>query len=193
MKRRSFCCSGLAGWALCATAVPGGARAAVPSGHTIGLAQIEQAVAGRFPLTLGVAGLIDIHLQSPRLRLLPAQNRMGSAWEIEAGGPALRHRYSGLFDLDFLLRYEPTDRTIRAHRPRVQSLRLAGLPPRPAELLDAYGPALAEQALQDLVLHQLSARDLALPDSMGLQPDTLTVTAQGLVVGFKAKPLGGTP
>ena len=193
MKRRLFCSSTVVALALGATTTPGPARSAAPGGHTIGLAQIERAVAERFPLTLGVGGLIDLHLEPPRLRLLPAQNRIGSAWDLEAGGPALRHRYRGLFDLDFLLRYEPADRTIRAHQPRVQALRLTGLPSRPAELLDAYGPMLAEQALQDVVLHQLGARELALPDAMGLQPDTLTVTAQGVVIGFKVKPLSTTP
>jgi hypothetical protein len=189
MKRRSFWGDALAGWALCVAAGSGSAWAGNPPGHTLSLGQIEQAIAQRFPLTLGVGGLLDLRLLSPRLRLIPALNRIGSAWEIEAGGPALRHRYSGWFDLDFLLRYEPSDRTIRAHQPRVQSLRLAGLPPRPAELIDAYGPLLAEQALQDLVLHQLAARDLALPDALGLEPDTLTVTAQGVVIAFKPKPL----
>jgi hypothetical protein len=39
------------------------------------------------------------------------------------------------------------------------------------------------------VLHRLSPRDLALPDSMGLQPGDITVTSQGLVIGFVNKPL----
>jgi hypothetical protein len=191
MKRRSFCGFALAACTLGAAAAS--APAAGVPGHTISLAQIEQAVAQRFPLTFGVAGLVDLHLRSPRLRLIPASNRIGSAWDIEASGPALRHRYNGGFDIDFALRYEPADRTIRAHQPRVHALHFPALALRAAELIDAHGILLAEQALHDLVLHQLTARELALPDTMGLEPDTLTVTAQGLVIGFKPKPLRATP
>ena len=42
-------------------------------------------------------------------------------------------------------------------------------------LLGSYGPQLAEQALQGAVLHTLKPEDLALPDSMGVQPSTITV------------------
>ena len=44
------------------------------------------------------------------------------------------------------------------------------------------------QSLRELVL-QLRPQDLALPDAMGLEPDSITVTPQGLVIGFVTKPL----
>jgi hypothetical protein len=75
----------------------------------------------------------------------------------------------------------------------VHLLRLDGLPPRPGEILSTFGPRLAQEALQGLVLHRLEPRDLALPDSMGLAPDTITVTAQGLVIEFKPKPPRAQP
>ena len=61
--------------------------------------------------------------------------------------------------------------------------------PGPAELLNAYGPALAEKTLQNVVLHQLRPQDLALPDAMGLQPESITVTPRGLAISFHSKPL----
>ena len=54
-------------------------------------------------------------------------------------------------------------------------------------LLASYGPQLAEQALQGAVLHTLTPQDLTLPDSMGVQPGSITVTARGLVIGFVNK------
>ena len=62
-----------------------------------------------------------------------------------------------------------------------------GLPQRTAEIIEAYGPKLAEESLHEVVLHRLRPQDLSLADVMGLQPSTITVTPQGLVVGFEAK------
>ncbi|MDB5891338.1 MAG: putative transrane protein [Polaromonas sp.] len=155
--------------------------------YKVSAAQLQRTVAERFPRSYPVGGLLDITLQAPRLRLLPASNRLGTVMPIEAAGPALRRAYGGTFDTEFALRYEPADRTLRAHQLRVNALRLDGLPPGQAALLEAYGPALAEQALQDAVLHQLTTQDLTLPHSMGLQPGSITVTAQGLVIDFVDK------
>ena len=156
-------------------------------GYKVSQAQLQEAVARRFPLRYPVGGLLDLHVQAPRLRLLPELNRLGTEMVVEATGPALKRSYTGMFDLDFALRYEPSDQSIRAHQLRVNSLRFDGLAARPSELLDAYGPALAAQALRELVLHQLRPQDLALPDAMGLQPDRITVTPEGLVIGFMTR------
>ena len=149
--------------------------------------QLEKAIAQRFPRRYPAGGLFDINVQAPQLRLLPELNRLGAQMVVDAGGPALRRSYTGAFNLDFALRYEPTDQSIRASQLRVNSLRFDDLPPRPAALLDAYGPTLAEQTLQDAVLHQLQPQDLTLADTMGLEPDKITVTRQGLVISFVAK------
>lgn len=157
-------------------------------GYKVSQTQLQQAVAQRFPLRFPVGGLLDLHVQAPRLRLLPELNRLGTEMVVEAAGPALNRSYTGMFDLDFALRYEPSDQSIRAHQLRVNSLRFDGLAARPAELLDAYGPALAAQALREVVLHRLRPQDLALPDAMGLRPDSITVTPEGLVIAFVTRP-----
>lgn len=164
------------------------ARAADRPGYTVSTGQLEQAVAARFPLRYPVGGWLDLTLLAPRLRLLPELNRLGTEMPVEAAGPALGRRYSGIFDVDFALRYEARDRTVRAHRLRVHALRFPDLPPGPSALLDAYGPALAEQALGEVVLHTLRPQDLALPDAMGLQPGNITVTPKGLAVSFVLAP-----
>ncbi|MBA3594867.1 MAG: hypothetical protein H0W47_13890 [Polaromonas sp.] len=106
---------------------------------------------------------------------------------LEASGPALPERDAGVFDLDFALRYEPNDQSIRAHQLKVNTLRFSGMPPRQTELLTAYGPALAEQLLRDVLLHQLRPQDLMLADGRGLEPGKITVTTRGLVIAFVSK------
>lgn len=157
--------------------------------YTVSTEQLQQAVAQRFPVRYGVPGLVDFDIQPPQLRLLQEHNRVRAQMAVEAAGPALNRAHRGTFDVDFALRYEPTDRTIRAHRLQFRNLQLPGLAPQASELLNVYGPAIAGQALQEVVLHQLRTQDLAVADSLGMRPDSITVTDKGLVIGFVFKPL----
>ncbi|MDO8448612.1 MAG: DUF1439 domain-containing protein [Rhodoferax sp.] len=180
--------------AVACLALAGVAQAALPDAqpqprYTVSAEQLQQAVAQRFPKRYPVAGLFDLAVQAPRLRLLPEQNRVSAEMAVEATGPALGRSQTGTFDVDFALRYEASDRTVRAYQLRFKHLQFAGLQPAVSELLNAYGPALAEQSLQEVVLHQLRPQDLALADGMGLQPGSITVTDKGLVIGFVVKPL----
>lgn len=181
MKRRQWLM--LLPFAFALAAAPAQAQ----SSYTVTNAQLQQAVAGRFPMRYPVGGLLELTLQVPRLRLLPEQNRLSSQMVVDAAGPALAHSGTGNFDVDFALRYEPSDQSIRAHQLRVNTLSLSGLAPGPSALLRAYGSALAEQALLEVVLHKLRPQDLMLADGLGLQPGAITVTARGLVIGFVPK------
>jgi hypothetical protein len=153
-------------------------------GHKVSAAQLQQVLAERFPLRYAVAGMLQLEVRTPLLRFLPEQNRLGSELAIEAAGQALRRPHTGAVELDFALRYEATDRTLRAHQIRVHAVRLPSLSRDAAALIDAYARASAERALLEVVLHTLAPRDLALADTMGLEPSTITVVADGLVVGF---------
>ncbi|AEG93857.1 Conserved hypothetical protein [Ramlibacter tataouinensis TTB310] len=152
--------------------------------YTISAGTLQRAAAERFPLRYPVAGLIELEVAPPQLTLRPERNRIASTLPVSAAGPALQQRYGGQLDLEFGLRYEPSDQTVRAHQLEVRSLRLPGLSPGAQALINGYLPALAREALGDVVLHQLQPGDLALADGLGFQPDTLTVTADGVVVGF---------
>ncbi len=159
-------------------------RARSQPSYTVSSQQLQEAVAKRFPLKYPVGGLLDLTLLTPQLRLLPTLNRLGTDIVVDASGPALQRNYTGTFDVDFALRYEASDQSIRAHQLRVNSLRLAGLPPGPSALIEAFGPSLAGQTLQEVVLHRLKPEDLALANGMGLEPGTITVTAKGLTIAF---------
>lgn len=186
MRRRSVLARcGLALAAVVATPV----FAAGPS-YRVPLRQIEGALAQRFPRRYPVAGLFDVSIDVPRLTLLPDLNRIASDLPVEAAGPALRRRYSGSVAVDFGLRYEPGDRTIRAHHVRLESLRIDGLAGDARKLIEQSIGDLARDSMAEVVLHQVDTRDLALPDAMGLQPGAITVTADGIVIDFVNKTNG---
>ena len=152
----------------------GCARAA--PGYTISQRQLQQALAERFPRSYPLAGLLDLQLQAPRLTLLPERNQLNAVMDLAATGPLLARRYTGVFDVDFGLRYEAQDRSIRAHQLQVNALQLEGLKPQAAALLQRYAQQLADQSLHGVVLHQLQDKDLAPIDALGLQPESINVT-----------------
>jgi hypothetical protein len=190
MQRRYFLSvAGLSTVGLTGLVVLAGTQALAQPRTTVSAAQLQHMVAQRFPLRYPVAGVLNMDVQAPLLRLLPQQNRLSAEMAVEAAGPALNTSRQGTLEVDFALRYEASDRTVRAHQLRFKQLRIADLTPAGNDLLNLYGPALAQQALQEVVLHQLRPQDLALTDDLGLQPASITVTDSGLVVDFEMKPL----
>jgi hypothetical protein len=155
--------------------------------HTVSAAQLQRSVAARFPLRYPVPGVLSLDLQVPQLQLLPAQNRISAEMAVNAAGPVLHRSHQGTFEISFALRYEASDRTIRAHQLRFKRLQFPTLQPGVVDMLNTYGPALAQQSLLEVVLHQLRPQDLALADVMGLQPGSMTVTDAGLVIAFVPK------
>jgi hypothetical protein len=185
MKRRSFLSSGAR--FTFGTLGFSGARAMAQPSYRVSAGQLQRMMAERFPVRYPVANLFDLEFDTPRLRMVPELNRLAGDFAVHAAGPALRRSHAGSFEVDFRLRYEASDRSVRAHDLRAHSFRLPGLAPQALALLDAYGQALAQQALLEVVLHRLGARDLALADAMGLQPGEITVTPDGLVIAFVDK------
>lgn len=187
MHRRIF----LAAWgrhlALGGLALAAARSVQAQPGYTVSAEQLQEAVAQRFPLRYPVAGLVDVDVQAPRLSLLPESNRLGAAFALAAAGPALRRSHSGTLDVEFALRYEPADRSLRAHQLRVGRLDFPTLRPEVVALLNNYGPALAEQSLREVVLHRLRPQDLGVLDGLGMQPGAITVTPKGLSIAFVNK------
>lgn len=169
-------------------ALMAGCAAAQPS-YTITTQQLQQALAERFPRSYPLGGLLDLQLQAPQLTLLPERNQINAVLDLAATGPLLARRHTGVLDVDFGLKYEATDRSIRAHNLQLKALRVDGLKPQAAALLQQYGQQLADQSLRGVVLHQLRPKDLATVEGLGLQPESISVTPRGLLVRFGPKPL----
>jgi len=66
-------------------------------------------------------------------------NRLGAVMDVMAAGPALERTHQGTLDVEFALRYEATDRTVRAHQLRFRRLLFPTLQPGVVALPDALG------------------------------------------------------
>lgn len=192
-SRRAFCrtlgiLSGAVGLGALLVAPPAQAQPA----YTITTLQIEEALAEKLPRRYRLGGLLNLEVQVPALRLLPAQNRINAVLPVVASGLAVSEGArdaAGSLDVDFGLRYEPSDRTLRAQQIHVNALRIDGLRSAAAEMLNGYAQQLATQSLGEVVLHTLRPQDLALADGLGMQPGPITVTERGLRVEFVRKPV----
>ena len=175
-------------WAQPMTAEPEDTPQARPQ-YKVSAAALQSAVAQRFPLRYPVGDLFTLDVQVPKLRLRPDQNRLSAEMAVNAAGPALQRSHQGTLRVEFALRYEAADRTVRAHQLLLARLQFPTLPPGVVLLINTYGATLAEQTLLEVVVHRMRAQDLALPDSLGLQPGSITVTGEGLTISFERKPL----
>lgn len=177
----------LALWAPAGLLALVGCASAQPQ-YTVSLAQLQQALAPRFPRNYPLGGVLELRLQAPQLSLHPERARIQAVMPMEAAGALLQQRrYDGVLDVDFALRYEASDRTLRATDITLNALRVQGLAEPWAALLERSGAQLAAQSLREVVLHQLRTQDLATLDGLGLQPGTIRVTAKGLVVDLEPR------
>ena len=190
MDRRRLLTAALACWpALHAPAQ----EAPPPRPHyKVSATQLYEALSARFPVRRGVRGLLVIEVRAPGLLLLPARNKIGATLQVEARGPALQGAIAGELDLVFSLRYEAADQTLRALEPEVLDLRLPDASPDAAQAIRALLPRLTRD-VGEFVLHQFTPRELALPDTMGFEPEKITVLEDGLEVGFAPKAPSGGP
>ena len=159
----------------------------VPSSVSVSQQKLQEMVSRRFPKQFPVAGLLQLDLTAPQLSMVPERNMLNAVIPAELSGKVLREKYNGQLNVDFALRYEPTDRTLRAHQIKVNSLEMNGLAPAMSDMLATYATALAEQALGQVVLYQLQDKDLALVDALAMEPGAITVTPQGLTVALVQK------
>ena len=159
------------------------------AGRSVTTEELGEMLQSRFPIKYPVAGFLDLIVRQPSLAMRPATNRIDAEMDVTADGPALNRQQKGRLGVGFALRYEASDKTVRAHQLSFNSLSFPGLRPEAVELIKVYGPALAQASLQEVVLHQFKDKDLAVLDVLGMRPGKITVTESGLRIGFEPRPL----
>lgn len=159
-----------------------------PRSSTISTEKIQSLLAQRFPYTGRLGPLFELQAQAPQVRMLPERNRIGTVLQLQVSERLGRNVYNGTLDVDYGLRYEPSDQTIRLVDLHVNSLDFAGVPERYESLVQGLGPQLAERLLDDASLYQISAKNMATVDAAGYVPGSLEVTAQGLRITLLPKP-----
>lgn len=148
-------------------------------------AELSGLMQRQFPRRQRVADAIDVRFESPRLRLVPQRNRLATALDVTAVERVFGSAAKGIVDLEYGLRYEPVDATVRLRDVRVESMKFdrtqGGLDPTPF-----VSRSLAEQLLENLAFAKLAQQRVDELRARGLDRAALTVTDSGLDVIFSA-------
>ena len=154
----------------------------VPRSYTLSEARLGQLVGQRFPMKRSVQGLADVTLHSPQMRLLPDRNRLGTVMGMRVAEPFTGRAYEGQIELDYGLRFDAAERTIRMADVHVSRLDFPGAPAAVRSLLAGSAPRVAEHALDGMALYQVPSEQMAVVNGLGWRVGGLNVTAQGLRV-----------
>lgn len=144
-------------------------------------AKLAAMIAGQFPFSARYLELFDVTLDTPRVRLMPQDNRIGTELDYRIGASLFgRRQAGGTLGLSYGLRYEPADQTVRLTQVRVERFDVPGVPQAQAARASRLGGLLAESLLQDFVIHRLKPEDLRGLQGWGYQPGALQVVPGGL-------------
>jgi hypothetical protein len=157
----------------------------VPRRIVLGQAELQAQLDKRFPMQRGLLDTFELNLHDPRLRIDGAAGRLATELALQASEKRSGRSLQGRLAVDYGLRWEVADGSIRLVQPRVDSLQLApesGLSPRRAELLQRMGAALVERLLDDLVLYRVPEPRLRAWRTAGFQPSGLRVTPDGVEI-----------
>ncbi len=164
-----------------------------PRSVNVSAERLQQAIAERFPIKQRLADVLELEVLPPRVSLLPASNRLATDIDLNVADRLMGGRYSGTIALDFGLRFESSDNTIRMTGARVNRVSMAGVPEPYQTAITRNVPRLAERLFDNRVLHQFSEKDLSLVNGLGLEPGEISVTPEGLKVTLVPRPLSRNP
>jgi hypothetical protein len=143
--------------------------------------QLAALISRQFPFNSRYLEVFDIVLDAPRVRLMPAENRIGTELGYTLGAGLFTSRqFQGALNLSYGLRFDATDQTVRLADVRVENFEVPGVPSAYASRANRLGGLLAEGLLKDFVLYRLKPEDLQASSQWGYQPGPMTVVPGGL-------------
>ncbi|MGV3742301.1 MAG: DUF1439 domain-containing protein [Burkholderiaceae bacterium] len=150
----------------------------------LSLAQLQDAMARKFPFDSRYLELVDVRLTNPRLALQPGTNRLITTMDASLTPPFMEKGWTGNFTMSSFLKVDPARRAIMLDDPRMENIAIDGLSgPYANRVAKALG-LVAEQFLQNAPLYTFDANDFRYAGAQFL-PTKINTTSNGLVVTFE--------
>ncbi|HUR89723.1 MAG TPA: hypothetical protein VMZ74_11600 [Ramlibacter sp.] len=172
--------SAIARWLAAASLVLLAACAAMPRSVEISAAQIQSALAKKFPFESRAGDLFVVKVDAPRVALLPDANRIRLEFTFEGADRIVRSAVHGELALSFGLRYEASDASVRLADVRVERIDIVQLPPQWRRQLEPIAAIVGNNLLEGWVLHTFTPEQLA--RAQGYRPGEIRVTGSGVRV-----------
>lgn len=178
--RRRFAILAAIAFAGLAAGLPGCAGLTGP--RTVSLSESELALLlGRqFPMERKVLEVIDVQVLNPQLRLLPETHRIATELDINALDRLFGSHAQGHVKLDYGLRFEPSDHTIRMTDVRVRDLSFESGANALHGTAQRLGTLVAENILENMTLYKMKPAQADEMNRLGLEASPISVTAQGI-------------
>jgi hypothetical protein len=151
-----------------------------PTTVSISESELALLLARQFPMERKVLEVVDLQVTNPQLRLLPEQNRIASEFDIFALERLLGSRTQGHVALDYGLRFEPSDHTIRLTQVHVRNLTLEAGSNSLHGASQRIGTLLAEDMLENLPVYKMKQSQVDRMDRLGLVAGPIGVTPRGI-------------
>ena len=142
--------------------------------------QLTLLLARQFPMEREVLEVVGLSISNPQVQLMPQSNRVGTELDVAAVDRLFGSAASGHVKLDYGLRFQPSDHTIRMTQVRVRELTLASGSSNLHGAAQRIGSLVAEKALDNLVLYRMKPAQADEMDRLDLVASPITVTPQGL-------------
>jgi hypothetical protein len=162
---------------LAACATTGGSKV-----MTFSEADLARMLEQHGPFERRLLDALDVRMQNPTMRLVPASNRLASSFDVSATERASRRTLSGRMAVEYGLRYDDLDKAIRMTNVRVNTFQLDNVPAEKKAGVQSLGTLIAEHMLEDAALYRFRPSDLKTAEGMGLKPGNVAVTSRGVEV-----------
>jgi hypothetical protein len=149
--------------------------------------QLTLLMARQFPMERKVMEVIDLDITNPVLTLIPQSNRVGTELDVAAVDRLFGSAATAHVRLDYGLRFQPSDHTIRMTQVRVRELTLASGSSNLHGAAQRIGGLVAENALENLVLYRMKPAQADEMDRLNLVASPITVTPRGLHMSVSPK------
>ena len=157
-----------------------------PRDVTLSQADLQRLIERQFPHQRRVLELIDITVARPTLRLVPERNRIATQLDLAASERLTGRTLRGSLALDYALRYEPSDASVRMAAVAVQEVQLDLGSGTLSPSATRTGALLAERLLDDFVLYRADGERLQQIQRLGIAGADIVVTARGIDIRFGA-------
>ena len=149
--------------------------------------QLTVLMARQFPMERKVMEVIDLNITNPVLTLIPQDNRVGTELDVTAVDRLFGSTALGHVKLDYSLRFQSSDHTIRMTQVRVRELSLSSGSNNLHGAAQRIGGLVAENALENLVLYRMKPAQADEMDRLNLVASPITVTPTGLHMSVSPK------